>query len=116
MAKGYPPLPGDYIMLEDVAKILTDLGYSPGAGGGLPLKNISNSTVADLDANGNIKLEGRKGDQSAGSTVEFTETDALPMVAVNTDGDAGRTIFVGSVDPADSYTVADGDVWIEPSA
>lgn len=89
-------------------------GFGGGDGGpAFPLKNLSNSTVADLDANGNIKLEGRKGDQSAGSTVEFTETDALPMVAVNTDGDAGRTIFVGSIDPADSYTVADGDVWIQ---
>lgn len=90
----------------------------PAGGGGptFPLKNASDSIVLDLDDNGNIKLEGRKGDQSAGSTVEFTTTDALPMVAVNTDGDAGRTIFVGSTDPADSYAVADGDVWIEPSA
>lgn len=32
---------------------------------------------------------------------------------VNTDGDPGVTIYVGSVDPDVSYTPAVGDVWIE---
>jgi hypothetical protein len=32
---------------------------------------------------------------------------------INTDGDPGRRIFVGSVDPVGSYTPATGDVWIE---
>lgn len=32
---------------------------------------------------------------------------------VNTDGDPGITIYVGSVDPDVSYTPAVGDVWIE---
>jgi hypothetical protein len=36
---------------------------------------------------------------------------ALPII--NTDGDAGRQIYVGSVDPAVSYTPVTGDVWIE---
>jgi hypothetical protein len=32
---------------------------------------------------------------------------------INTDGDPGRRIYVGSVDPAVSYTPVTGDVWIE---
>ena len=32
---------------------------------------------------------------------------------INTDGDPGTTIYVGSVDPDVSYTPATGDVWIE---
>lgn len=32
---------------------------------------------------------------------------------VNTDGDSGTTIYVGSIDPDVSYTPVDGDVWIE---
>lgn len=31
---------------------------------------------------------------------------------INTDGDAGTTIYVGSIDPDVSYTPAVGDVWI----
>jgi hypothetical protein len=32
---------------------------------------------------------------------------------VNTDGDPGTAIYVGSIDPDVSYTLATGDVWIE---
>lgn len=32
---------------------------------------------------------------------------------VNTDGDPGSTIYVGSIDPDGTYTLAAGDVWIE---
>jgi len=35
---------------------------------------------------------------------------------VNTDDDPGNTIYVGSVDPDGTYTLAAGDVWIEPVA
>lgn len=31
---------------------------------------------------------------------------------VNTDGNSGRVIYVGSVDPAIDHTLVDGDVWI----
>jgi hypothetical protein len=32
---------------------------------------------------------------------------------VNTDGDPGKTFYVGAVDPDATYTLAAGDVWIE---
>lgn len=32
---------------------------------------------------------------------------------INTDGDTGRKIYVGSVDPSTLYTLEAGDVWIE---
>lgn len=33
---------------------------------------------------------------------------------VNTDGNAGRTIYVGSIDPDVAFAPVTGDVWIEP--
>jgi hypothetical protein len=38
---------------------------------------------------------------------------AADATIVNTDGDPGRTIYVGSIDPNISYTLQDGDIWIE---
>jgi hypothetical protein len=38
---------------------------------------------------------------------------AGPLAVINTDGDPGGTIYVGSVDPDVSYTPAVGDVWIQ---
>lgn len=35
---------------------------------------------------------------------------------INTDGDPGKTIYVGAVDPDGVYTLAVGDVWIEVPA
>lgn len=32
---------------------------------------------------------------------------------VNTDGDPGKTFYVGAVDPDSIYTLAAGDVWIQ---
>jgi hypothetical protein len=32
---------------------------------------------------------------------------------VNTDGDGGKTFYVGSVDPDGVYTLVTGDVWVE---
>jgi hypothetical protein len=32
---------------------------------------------------------------------------------VNTNGDPGKTFFVGATDPSVSYTPAVGDVWVE---
>lgn len=42
-------------------------------------------------------------------------SDALADVSgvVNTDGDPGGVIYVGSVDPDGVYTLQAGDVWIE---
>jgi hypothetical protein len=41
---------------------------------------------------------------------------AGPSPVVNTDGDPGTAIYVGSIDPDGLYTLAVGDVWIEPDA
>jgi len=38
------------------------------------------------------------------------------VVAVNTDGDPGGTIYAGTADPSLSYTLAAGDIWIEVPA
>jgi hypothetical protein len=57
---------------------------------------------------------------TAGEVLAYNGTvwaNAAPAARViNTDGDPGYTIYVGSVDPDVSYTPAVGDVWIEPSA
>jgi hypothetical protein len=51
--------------------------------------------------------------------VEFydpVDEDWYPVGAppiINTDGDPGDKIYVGSVDPDTLYTLQTGDVWIE---
>lgn len=42
-----------------------------------------------------------------------TSSEAGLANLVNTDGDPGNTIYVGTTDPSGSYTLQDGDVWIE---
>jgi len=34
-------------------------------------------------------------------------------IVVNTDNEAGKTFYVGSIDPTVSYSPVTGDVWIE---
>lgn len=95
MARGYPPLPGDYIMLEDVAKILTDLGYSPG-GGGFPLKNSAGSIVLGLDGNDNPFLQFLNALQQPvgrlGATVDgLIQLNTHPVKITGFDFDAGQS-------------------------
>lgn len=42
-----------------------------------------------------------------------TELTSVFAALINTDSNAGRKIYVGSVDPDVSYTPVTGDVWIE---
>jgi hypothetical protein len=49
-----------------------------------------------------------------GATRRTTAQDVAGLTVVNTDGDPGTTIYVGSVDPDVAYAPVDGDVWIEP--
>lgn len=43
------------------------------------------------------------------------EVNSKPNV-VNTDGNSGKTFYVGATDPSLSYTLVPGDVWIEVPA
>lgn len=47
--------------------------------------------------------------------VATTEDVASKPNLINTDGDSGNTIYIGSVDPASLYTLNPGDVWIDNS-
>jgi hypothetical protein len=44
-----------------------------------------------------------------------TDVDGKANI-VNTDSDAGKTIYVGATNPNDSYSLVAGDVWIEVPA
>jgi len=49
------------------------------------------------------------------SATNYDTTWSNPAARViNTNGNPGYTIFVGTVDPVVSYTPATGDVWIKP--
>lgn len=48
-----------------------------------------------------------------GVATDLDTVEATKATIVNTDGDDGITIYVGSVDPDGTYTLAEGDVWIE---
>lgn len=91
------------------------------------LEEITSSSTADLAAHladasdahdaSSISLLDTAGDFSA-TNVEaaLAELQARAEALwqwVNTDSNAGRTLYVGSVDPAVSYTPVTGDVWIE---
>ena len=52
--------------------------------------------------------------EKSSNTDYATQWATRPKI-INTDGDAGQTIYVGSVDPDGTYTLVAGDVWIEPS-
>lgn len=52
-------------------------------------------------------LERRRNKTPVYSTAVDEET------VINTDGDPGRTIYVGSTDPTVGYTPKVGDVWVE---
>jgi len=39
--------------------------------------------------------------------------EVLEPTVINTDGDPGTKIYVGSTDPDGSYTLEAGDIWIE---
>jgi hypothetical protein len=68
---------------------------------------IWNATATDL--------EGVAADlDTAESDIDSLETGKANIV--NTDGDAGITLYVGATDPDGTYTLAAGDVWIEVSA
>ncbi|HEY1119904.1 MAG TPA: hypothetical protein VGE43_19470 [Acidimicrobiales bacterium] len=58
--------------------------------------------------------EGGLDDITAAVQEDRSEPTSFPLI-VNTDSDSGRTIYVGSVDPAGSYSLVAGDVWIEPA-
>lgn len=44
---------------------------------------------------------------------DITNLENTKATIVNTDGDDGITIYVGSVDPDGTYTLEPGDIWIE---
>ena len=57
-------------------------------------------------------LEGVSTDLDTAETdIDNLETGKANII--NTDGDAGITIYIGSTDPDVSYTPVTGDVWIE---
>ena len=56
--------------------------------------------------------------EQAETDIAAAEADIIDLQdekanVINTDGDAGITIYVGSIDPDVSYTPVTGDVWIE---
>lgn len=66
------------------------------------------STVARLAASGTDGLS-LVTDSTQSTGLKYEQRAKI----VNTDGDPGVTIYVGSVDPTVSYSPATGDVWIE---
>jgi hypothetical protein len=57
-------------------------------------------------------LEGVSTDLDTAETdIDNLETGKATII--NTDGDAGITIYVGAIDPDVAYTPVTGDVWIE---
>ena len=89
-----------------------------GAGSGPTAAAVSTTAPASAEA-GQLWFDSETGnlffyyvDVDGGQWIQVRS--AAPTVSlVNTDGDPGSTIYVGSVDPDGVYTLAAGDVWIE---
>ena len=70
---------------------------------------VSSVTDYTSDVNGKI------------STHAAADSHSLYPLVINTDGDVGRRVFVGSIDPTSGsaaggpYTPATGDVWVDTS-
>lgn len=79
-------------------------------GGGFPLKNLSNSTVADLDANGNIFLQFLDAEQGPVGRLEAT-VDGFPFFdTLQVGSNALRTLDPANGDCAAQFTVGADDV------
>ena len=78
---------------------------------------IWNTTAGALEALGLDDLTGVTiTTPGGGQVLQYDGSDwvnADIASVTNTDGDPGATIYVGSVDPDGTYTLAAGDVWIE---
>lgn len=51
---------------------------------------------------------------SAKTTEAYVTANAAPAL-INTDGDLGRQIYVGTIDPSVGHALVAGDVWLEPT-
>ena len=52
----------------------------------------------------------------AAAELDITDLQNEKANVINTDGDNGITIYVGSIDPDVAYTPVAGDVWIQVPA
>lgn len=86
------------------------------------LTTSSNNLVADFGTSSTTVASGDRGLPTGGtagqvlaksSNSDYATGWVTRPTIVNTDGDPGQTIYVGSVDPDGTYTLAAGDVWIE---
>lgn len=76
---------------------------------------IWNTTATALEA---LDLDDLTGvtitSPATGEVLKFDGTNwVADVVAINTDGNPGGTIYAGTADPALTYTLAAGDIWIE---
>ena len=106
-------------------KVAVVTGAASGIGLGITEKLLSSGAAAvfmgDLKEE-NLKKEADRLAQAYPGKVYPLQTDVTNLQAlqgdyallVNTDGDPGRTIYVGTVDPDGPYAPDDGDVWLEP--
>tara|TARA_R110000868_G_C10363151_1_gene717550 strand:+ start:45 stop:359 length:315 start_codon:yes stop_codon:yes gene_type:complete len=79
---------------------------------------IWNTTATALEALGLDDLTGVSiVSPTTGEVLKFDGANWIADVtAINTDGDPGGKIYAGVADPAVSFTLVAGDIWIEASA
>lgn len=111
--------------LSDLDGAITSAG-----GGGLASVSITDSSTVDLSGNGTsgspltaAVINGSVANAHISASAAIAQSKIANLTTdlgdrariVNTDGDPGKTIFVGSIDPVTNHTPVDGDVWWDTS-
>jgi hypothetical protein len=79
------------------------------AGSSASVVNSGNQFDAVFDFTIPQGIQGEQGIQG----IQGVQGATGPSAIINTDGDPGQTLYVGTVDPSVDYSPVTGDVWLE---
>lgn len=104
-----PGNPDLYVTRREFQDLVTATGDPASATDLAALEAVVDADIADLAAETDRATTAEGLLDSRLDTIE-----AVPVAVVNTDGDPGVTIYIGTVEPTDPpYTLATGDLWID---
>ena len=104
--------------LETVMIVVSSNGGGGGGGGGVAATvSVGTTTTGEAGTDASVSNSGT----TAAAVLNFTIPRGVAgggggvggSSVINTDGDLGKAIYVGAIDPDDNYTLVTGDIWIQ---